>query len=48
MIGIELNYLDDDLSESVIDMFIKLFNDGYVYRDKKIVNWDPSSYNSFQ
>ena len=25
--------LDDDLSESVIDMFIKLFNDGYIYRD---------------
>ena len=35
--------LDDDLSESVIDMFIKLFNDGYVYRDKKIVNWDPEA-----
>ncbi len=35
--------LDDDLSESVIDMFIKLFNDGYIYRDKKIVNWDPEA-----
>ena len=35
--------LDDDLSESVIDMFIKLYNDGYVYRDKKIVNWDPEA-----
>lgn len=35
--------LDDDLSESVIDMFIKLFNEGYIYRDKKIVNWDPEA-----
>ena len=35
--------LDDDLSESVIDMFIKLFNDGHIYRDKKIVNWDPEA-----
>ena len=35
--------LDDDMSESVIDMFIKLYNDGYVYRDKKIVNWDPEA-----
>ncbi|MEC7876912.1 MAG: valine--tRNA ligase, partial [Bacteroidota bacterium] len=35
--------LDDDLSESVIDMFIKLYDDGYVYRDKKIVNWDPEA-----
>ena len=35
--------LDDDLSESVIKTFIKLFNEGYLYRDKKIVNWDPEA-----
>ena len=35
--------LDDDLSESVIDTFIKLFDEGYLYRDKKIVNWDPEA-----
>ena len=35
--------LDDDLSESVIDTFIRLFDEGYLYRDKKIVNWDPEA-----
>ena len=35
--------LDDDLSESVIEMFIKLFKDGLIYRDKRIVNWDPEA-----
>ena len=35
--------LDEDLSESVIDTFIRLFDDGYLYRDKKIVNWDPEA-----
>ena len=35
--------LDDDLSESVIDTFIRLFDQGYLYRDKKIVNWDPEA-----
>ena len=35
--------LDSDLSESVIDTFIKLFDEGYLYRDKKIVNWDPEA-----
>ena len=35
--------LDSDLSESVIDTFIKLFDEGYLYRDRKIVNWDPEA-----
>ena len=35
--------LDSDLSESVIDTFIKLYDEGYLYRDKKIVNWDPEA-----
>ena len=35
--------LDEDLSESVIDTFIRLFDEGYLYRDKKIVNWDPEA-----
>ena len=35
--------LDHELSESVIEMFIKLYNDGFIYRDKKIVNWDPEA-----
>ena len=35
--------LDSDMSDSVIDTFISLFNDGLLYRDKKIVNWDPEA-----
>ena len=36
--------LDSDLSESVIDTFIKLFDEGYLYRDKKIVNWRKKNF----
>jgi valyl-tRNA synthetase len=35
--------LDEDMSESVIDVFIKLYNDGFIYREKKMVNWDPEA-----
>ena len=35
--------LDDEMSDSVTDTFINLFNDGLLYRDKKIVNWDPEA-----
>ena len=35
--------LDDDMSASVTETFISLFNDGLLYRDKKIVNWDPEA-----
>jgi valyl-tRNA synthetase len=33
--------MEEDLSKAVIDVFIKLFNDGLIYRGTKIVNWDP-------
>ena len=35
--------LDDEMSDSVTDTFISLFNDGLLYRDRKIVNWDPEA-----
>ena len=35
--------LDQDMYESVQSMFMKLHKDGYLYRDKKIVNWDPEA-----
>ena len=35
--------LDDEMSDSVTDTFISLYNDGLLYRDKKIVNWDPEA-----
>jgi len=35
--------MDDDLSESVIDVFIKLYNKGLIYRGVRMVNWDPKA-----
>ncbi len=35
--------MDDDLSESVIDVFINLYNKGLVYRGVRMVNWDPQA-----
>ena len=33
--------LDPDLSESVIDTFIRFYKEGYIYRGVRMVNWDP-------
>src|SRR5690606_15238962 len=33
--------MDPDLSEAVIDTFIKLYKEGYIYRGVRMVNWDP-------
>ena len=33
--------MDDDLSEVVTNVFIMLFNEGLIYKDKRLVNWDP-------
>ena len=35
--------LDDDMSESVIKVFINLFNKGLIYRGFRMVNWDPQA-----
>ncbi len=35
--------MDDDLYESVIDVFIDLYNKGLIYRGVRMVNWDPSA-----
>ena len=35
--------MDDKLSESVISVFIDLFNKGYIYRGVRMVNWDPQA-----
>jgi len=35
--------LEDDLYEAVIDCFIKLYEDGYIYRGKRMINWDPAA-----
>jgi len=33
--------MENDLSEAVIDVFIDLYNKGYIYRGVRMVNWDP-------
>ncbi len=35
--------MDDDLSESVIDVFIDLYRKGLIYRGYRMVNWDPKA-----
>lgn len=32
--------MDDGLSKSVNQVFVKLYNDGLIYRGKRLVNWD--------
>src|SRR6202008_3434075 len=34
--------MEDELSESVIDVFVDLYNKGYIYRGVRMVNWDPA------
>ncbi|MCS5592896.1 MAG: valine--tRNA ligase [Gammaproteobacteria bacterium] len=33
--------MDDDLSDAVQKVFVDLFNEGLIYRGKRLVNWDP-------
>ena len=33
--------LDEGLSKSVRHVFVKLYKDGLVYKDKRLSNWDP-------
>ncbi len=33
--------MDPDLSDAVIDTFIRLYRKGYIYRGVRMVNWDP-------
>ncbi len=33
--------MDEPRSEAVREVFIRLFNDGLIYRGKRLVNWDP-------
>ncbi len=33
--------MQEDMSESVIDVFIDLYNKGQIYRGVRMVNWDP-------
>ncbi|OOC11055.1 valine--tRNA ligase [Thioalkalivibrio halophilus] len=33
--------MDDGLSEAVLEVFVRLFDEGLIYRGKRLVNWDP-------
>lgn len=35
--------MDDSMYESVIDVFIDLYNKGLIYRGVRMVNWDPQA-----
>jgi valyl-tRNA synthetase len=35
--------LEDELYDSVIDCFIELYERGYIYRGKRMINWDPEA-----
>ena len=45
--GLSLDYskerftLDDGLSRAVRDVFVRLNNEGLIYRGERIINWDP-------
>ncbi|GAB5351420.1 valine--tRNA ligase [Qipengyuania sp. 483] len=33
--------MDEHFSDAVLKTFVDLYNDGLIYRDKRLVNWDP-------
>ncbi|MGN6582532.1 MAG: valine--tRNA ligase [Rhizobiaceae bacterium] len=39
--GRERFTMDEGLSEAVVEVFVKLYRDGLIYKDKRLVNWDP-------
>ena len=33
--------MDEGLSEAVVEVFVQLYEEGLIYRGKRLVNWDP-------
>src|SRR5262249_10139215 len=33
--------LDEGMARAVLKVFVELYNDGLIYKDKRLVNWDP-------
>ena len=38
--------MDDGLSKDVVKLFVRMYNDGLIYRDKRLVNWCPKQQTS--
>jgi len=38
--------MDDGLSKAVLKVFVSLYNEGLIYKDKRLVNWDPKLHTS--
>ncbi len=34
--------MDDGLSRAVLKVFVQLYKEGLIYKDKRLVNWDPA------
>lgn len=34
--------MDDGLSKAVLKVFVQLYKEGLIYKDKRLVNWDPT------
>lgn len=47
--GLSLDYtrerftLDEGLNQAVNEVFVKLYNQGLIFRGKRIINWDPAA-----
>ena len=35
--------MDDDYSHAILAVFVQLYNEGFIYRGERIINWDPVS-----
>ena len=35
--------MDEGLSRAVLKVFVELYRKGLIYRDKRLVNWDPAT-----
>lgn len=33
--------MDKDISQAVMEVFVQLYEEGLIYRGKRLVNWDP-------
>ena len=33
--------MDEGLSRAVVKVFVELYKEGLIYKDKRLVNWDP-------